>query len=76
MAEMTAVSYLLPSFFDVSMLSSHLWLGLPSGLFDSGFLSKVLCAVLLSPISATYHTQLIFIDLVTIIVIFDEKYKQ
>ena len=58
------------------ILSSHLWLGLSCGFSCFDLLSKVLYAVLISPISATYHKQLMFIDLVTIIVISVEKSKQ
>ena len=39
----------------ILILSSHLRLGLPSGLFPSGFLSKTLYTPILSPIHATCH---------------------
>jgi hypothetical protein len=37
-------------------LSTHLRLGLPSGLFHSGFPTNILHAFLFSPISATVET--------------------
>ena len=42
-------------------ISSHLFLGHPSGLFASGFLTKSLYMPLLSPICATCFTQLILL---------------
>ena len=54
------------------MLSSHLRLGLPSGLFLSGFSIKTLYTTLLSPIHATFPTHLILLDLITI---FGEQYR-
>jgi len=40
--------------------SSHLSLGLPSGLFPSDFFIKILYQLLLSPIPATCPTHLVF----------------
>jgi hypothetical protein len=42
----------------ILILSSHLHLGLPSGLFPSGFSTKTLYTPLLSPIRATYPANL------------------
>ena len=56
----------------IIMLSSHLRLGLPSGLFLSGFSIKTLYTTLLSPIHATFTTHLILLDLITI---FGEQYR-
>jgi hypothetical protein len=43
----------------IPILSPHLHLGLPLGLFSSGFLTKILYAFLISPIHATYPAYLI-----------------
>jgi hypothetical protein len=49
-----------------------MWLCLPTGLFESGFLNKVLSEVFVCSISAMYHTQLICIDFVAVAVTFDD----
>ena len=48
----------------ILILSSHLCLGLPSGLFLSGFPTNTLYVPLLSSMCATYLTHLIFLDLI------------
>ena len=49
----------------ILILSYHLRLGLPSGLFPSGFLAKNPYTPLLSSIGATCSSQLILLDLTT-----------
>ena len=50
---------------NVLILSSYLCLGLPSGLFPSGFTTKTPYTPLLSPIRATCPDHLILLDLIT-----------
>jgi hypothetical protein len=56
------------------MLSIHLRLGLPSGLFPSGFLTNNLYTFLSSPIRATCPAHLILLDFI-ILLILGEDYK-
>jgi len=58
----------------ILILSFHLRLGLPSGLFHSGFASKILYAFLISPIRATCSAYPIPLDLI-ILIIFGELCK-
>jgi hypothetical protein len=56
------------------MLSIHLRLGLPSGLFPSGFPNNNLYTLLFSPIHATCPAHLIILDFI-ILIILGEEYK-
>jgi glucan phosphoethanolaminetransferase (alkaline phosphatase superfamily) len=56
------------------LISSHLRLGHPSGLFPSGFPTQTLSAFLFSPKRSSLPTHLIPLDLI-ILIIFDEWYE-
>ena len=58
----------------ILILSFHLNLGLPSGLFPSSFPTKILHTPLFSPISVTCPNHLIVIDFITL-TIFSEQYR-
>jgi hypothetical protein len=52
--------------------SSHLFLGLPSGLFPSGFHTKILYTCLSFPMSATCPAHLILLDMICLMIFLDE----
>ena len=49
----------------ILLFSSHLCLGLPSGLFTSGYPTKTLCTLIHSSIRATCPAHLILLDFIT-----------
>ena len=57
------------------ILSSLLSLGLPTGLFPSGFPTNTLYTPLLSPVSATGFSHLILLDMITRTILI-QKYKK
>jgi hypothetical protein len=56
------------------MLSIHLRLGLPSGLFPSDFPTNNLYTFLFSPIRATCPAHLVFLNLI-ILIVHGEEHK-
>jgi hypothetical protein len=58
----------------ILMLSIHLRLGLPSGLFPFGFHTNNLHTFLFSPIRATCHAHLILLDFIFLFIP-GEEYK-
>jgi hypothetical protein len=56
----------------ILILSTHLRLGLPSGLFASGFPTNLLYTILVSPIRATYSAHLFLLVLIFLIILCEE----
>jgi hypothetical protein len=57
----------------ILILSTYLRLGLPSGLFPSGFPTNILYAFLLSRIRATFPAHLILLDLIILMILYYTK---
>ena len=73
--ESTQIPALIPiSSRSILILSSHLRLGLPTGLFPVGLHVKILKALLPSSILATCHAHLYLLDLITLTIL-GERYK-
>ena len=64
----------ITSWRSILILSSHLCLGLPNGLFPSGFPTRTLCTPLPSPICGTCPAHLILLDFTTR-TIFGKEYR-
>jgi hypothetical protein len=60
-----SILFLLKS---ILILSSHLRLGLPNGLFPSGRPTKILYVFLFTPVRATFPAHLVLLDLITVII--------
>jgi len=73
MHPVNAFSHLFP-FRSIPLLPSHLHLGLPNGLFSSGFSTISLYAFLISPMRTTYPVHLTLLDLINL-TIFHEAYR-
>jgi len=75
LSQITAVPVSLTHFLKIHLiLPYHPCLGIPGGLFPSGFPTKTLHAHLLFPIRATCHAHLILLGLIARI-IFGEEYR-
>jgi hypothetical protein len=75
LSQMNPVHTFPPYFPNIhSNISSRLRLGLPRGLFPSGFLTKILYAFIISIMCATCSTHPILLDLL-IVIIFGEVYN-
>jgi hypothetical protein len=68
----THTLFLLGFLRSILILSSHLRLGLPSGLFPSGFQTKILFAFLISPMRTTCHSHLDFLALIIVLYKYQE----
>ena len=64
-AQSSPYTHIAPRWRSILILSTLLRLGLPSGLFPSGFPTKTLYAPLSSPIRTTFPAHLILLDFIT-----------